>query len=109
MGIYGEASKVENHGNLNIGNNAVGLYVKDNTITALNYGNIYAGTSASPKNGAIGIFSEGGAGVENHGNITLHGNDVIGIAGKGSAKVTNHGIITVEGQGQLEFTELLIQ
>ena len=99
VGIYGEASKVENHGNLNIGNNAVGLYVKDNTITALNYGNIYAGTSASPKNGAIGIFSEGGAGVENHGNITLYGNDVIGIAGKGSAKVTNHGIITVEGQG----------
>ena len=98
MGIYGELSAVENHGNLTIGNNAVGLYVKDNTVTALNYGNITTGSSSAPKNGAIGIFSDGGAGVENHGNITLYGNDVIGIAGKNSQKVTNLATITVEGQ-----------
>ena len=98
VGIYGELSAVENHGNLTIGNNAVGLYVKDNTVTALNYGNITTGSSSAPKNGAIGIFSDGGAGVENHGNITLYGNDVIGIAGKNSQKVTNLATITVEGQ-----------
>ena len=97
-GIYGESSKVENYGTINIGNNAVGLYVKDNSITALNNGNIYAGTSSNPKNGAIGIFSEGGAGILNQGNITLYGNDVIGIAGKGTSKVTNTGVITVEGE-----------
>ena len=98
VGIYGESSKVENYGDINIGNNAVGLYIKDNNITAINHGNIKAGNVVTPKNGAIGIFSEGGAGVDNYGNIDLHGKDVIGIAGKGSQKVTNHGVITVEGQ-----------
>ena len=96
--IYGESSKIENHGNISIGSNAVGIYVKDNSITALNYGNITAGTSADPKNGAIGIFSDGGAGVENSGNITLYGKDTIGIFGKNSKKITNYATITVEGE-----------
>ena len=101
VGIYGESSKMENYGNINIGNNAVGIYVKDSKVTALNHGNISAGTSSAPKNGAIGIFSEGGKGIENHGNITLYGNDVIGIAGKGVEKVTNKATITVEGQNAI--------
>jgi hypothetical protein len=98
VGIYGEMSKTENYGNINIGNNAVGLYVKNNSTKALNYGNISAGNAVNHKDGAIGILLDGGAGVENHGNIDLYGKDVIGIAGKGSKLITNLATITVAGE-----------
>ena len=97
VGIYGEESNVTNSGNVTIGENAVGLYIKNNSVTAKNTGAIIAGNVSNPKNGAIGIFSEGGEGIENYGNITLYGDDVIGIAGKGAKKIENHAVITVEG------------
>ena len=98
VGIYGEESDVTNSGNIVIGENAVGLYVKNNTTVAKNSGNITTGTAGNPKNGAVGIFSEGGEGIENYGNITLYGDDVIGIAGKNAKKIENHATITVEGK-----------
>ena len=97
VGIYAEGSTVLNTGNISLGADAVGIYVKDNTVMAVNHGNITAGTSSVPKAGAIGIFAEGGAGIENFGNITLYGDNSIGIAGKNAANIINHGIITVSG------------
>ena len=101
VGIYGENSVVENHGSIDLGINAVGLYVKDNTTVAKNYGSITAGTASNPKAGAVGIFTDEGAGVENHGNITLYGDGVIGIAGTNADKITNYGTVSVTGTGAI--------
>ncbi|MCP1226229.1 autotransporter domain-containing protein [Sebaldella sp. S0638] len=50
------------------------------------------------KNGAIGIFADGGAGIENYGDITLYGEGVIGIAGKNAGNIVNYAVITVTGE-----------
>ena len=101
VGIYSENSIVENHGNIDLGANGVGLYIKNNAVTAKNYGDITAGTAGSSKSGAIGIYADKGVGVENHGNITLYGDGVIGIAGTGADKITNYGTVSVTGNGAI--------
>jgi hypothetical protein len=101
VGIYAEESTVLNRGDISLGSGAVGIYVKDNSVMAVNHGNITSGTSAAPKSGAIGIFAEGGVGIENFGNITLYGDNSIGIAGKNAGNIINRGIITVAGKDSI--------
>ena len=101
VGIYSEDSIVENHGNIDLGENGVGLYLRNNAVAAKNYGDITAGTASSTKSGAIGIYADKGVGVENHGNITLYGDGVIGIASTGADKITNYGVISVTGNNAI--------
>ena len=97
VGVYGEKSAVVNKGDISLGADAVGVYVKDNTVIAKNYGKITAGSLSSPKAGAIGIFADGGVGIENFGDITLFGEKSIGIAGRNAGSIINHGTLSITG------------
>ncbi|MCP1225815.1 autotransporter domain-containing protein [Sebaldella sp. S0638] len=93
IAILGNNSTVKNYGDINLGENTVGIYVMNNQTAAENHGNI-----TSSRNGAVGIYSDSGSGVINYGTISLYGDNVIGIAGINSGKITNEGIISVEGE-----------
>ena len=89
IGIYGDNSVMENHGDISVGTNGVGIYTKQAAIPAKNYGDI-----TSNSEGAIGIFAEYSK-VENFGDITLGGKNSIGIYGNKTSDIVNHGIITL--------------
>ena len=96
VGIYGEDTQsIKNTGNIEIGADAVGFYVKESQTEASNAGNI---TSNSDK--AIGIYLESSA-LRNTGNITLSGDNSLGIAAERNSTVKNAGIITMNGNNSI--------
>ncbi len=96
VGIYGkDIQSMNNSGNIEIGENAVGIYAKGAKTEILNAGNI---TSAS--DGSIGIFLDRTT-ARNTGNITLAGNNSIGISAIESSTIKNAGIITMNGNNSI--------
>ena len=92
VGIYGEdVQNITNSGNIEIGADAVGFYVRGNVNDAVNTGNI---SSSSER--AIGIYGESGV-IRNTGNITLSGEGSIGIAAARTSTVSNAGTVTMNG------------
>ena len=94
IGIYSENnSSFDNTGNIEVGENSVGIYVKSYTGSnpVENSGNITAN-----KNGAIGIFAENSV-VDNTGIITMNGDNAIGMGANIAATIINSGTITMNG------------
>ena len=85
VGIYAEGTTVENKAGrtITVGEDGVGMYVKDAFTTSYNYGTIIGNG-----NRAIGIFADNTR-VENHGKIIMTGDDVIGMAGRNGAHIYN--------------------
>ncbi|MDR2878425.1 MAG: autotransporter domain-containing protein [Fusobacteriales bacterium] len=85
VGIYAEGATVENRAGrtVTVGEDGVGMYVKDAFTTSYNYGTI-----TGNGNRAIGIFADNTR-VENHGKINMTGDDVIGMAGRNGAHIYN--------------------
>ena len=97
VGIYGDNSIIENSAGTKItaGENAVGIYSKNNSTAAVNYGII-----ESSKYGAIGMFAENGT-IQNDGTIILSGDKSIGMAGRIDAVLINNGVITLTGDDSI--------
>ncbi len=97
VGIYGDNSIIENSAGSKItaGENGVGIYSKNNSTAAVNYGII-----ESSKSGAIGMFAENGT-IQNDGAIILGGNKSIGMAGRIGAVLINNGVITITGDDSI--------
>ncbi|MCP1223913.1 autotransporter domain-containing protein [Sebaldella sp. S0638] len=101
IGVYSENNThFLNTGNIETGENGVGIYVKKykGTIPAKNTGNI---TSAG--NGAIGIFAESSV-VSNSGIITMNGNNAVGMYANVNAVVINDGVININGDNSVAMT-----
>ena len=96
VGIYNQDSiDFKNTGKIEMGADAFGLYVENNSNKALNSGNI-----TSNANGAVGIYTVKGT-LENSGDITLSGDKSIGIAATLGSKISNSGNITVNGSNSM--------
>ena len=97
VGIYGDNSIIENSAGTKItaGENAVGIYSKNNSTASVNYGII-----ESSKYGAIGMFAENGT-IQNDGTIILSGDKSIGMAGRIDAVLINNGVITLTGDNSI--------
>ncbi len=92
VGIYNQDSQnFRNTGNIEIGADAFGIYVDNNTNEALNTGNI-----TSDSDGAVGIYTVKGT-LKNTGDITLSGDKSIGIAATLGSKISNSGKLTING------------
>ena len=94
IGIYGENNtSFENTGNIELGADSVGIYIKDykGSAAAKNSGNITVN-----KNGGIGLFAENSV-LENSGVITMNGDNAIGMGANINATIINEGTITMNG------------
>ena len=85
VGIYAEGATAENKAGrtITVGEDGVGMYVKDAFTTSYNYGTIIGNG-----NRAIGVFADNTR-VENYGKIIMTGDDVIGMAGRNGAQIYN--------------------
>ncbi|MGF6907897.1 beta strand repeat-containing protein, partial [Fusobacterium sp. PH5-44] len=89
--------------------NATGIYINYGEV--LNDGTVKVNTAIPTKSkGAVGVYAENGAVVQNNGTIEVAGSDAIGIYGRptrtGSKEFngTDEGIITIKNNGTIDMT-----